>query len=380
MSGPHPSVAGQRLAVRQALGGLPPGALVLVGCSGGPDSLALAAATAFVAPRAGWRAGAVVVDHGLQAGSSAVAARAAGQCIALGLDPVEVVPVIVGGSRGRAGDRWDGPEAVARDARLTALDDAAGRRGALAVLLGHTLDDQAESVLLGLARGSGGRSLAGMAPRRGRFVRPFLGVRRTDTERACAELGLDPWLDPTNTVTTPAPSATGVGGGDSAASRPTPSPPLRNQVRHLILPVLEDVLGPGVAPALARTADLLRDDADLLEDLAATVLAQAAAAAAAAPQGLTGVGTWPDAAVVLDVGVLADAPRALRTRALLRAMVQAGLAAGTLTHAHVVAVDALVVTWHGQGPVHLPDGGRAQRRCGRLAVVGTTRGSSARWT
>src|SRR5690606_20312838 len=111
--------------------------LVLVALSGGADSLALAAATAFEAPRAHLRAGAVIVDHGLQAASTEVAERAAEQARALGLDPVVVVRVQVGSA--------GGPEAAARDARYAALVETIQTTDAAALLLGHTLDDQAET-------------------------------------------------------------------------------------------------------------------------------------------------------------------------------------------------------------------------------------------
>jgi tRNA(Ile)-lysidine synthase len=143
-----PAIADLRRAVRAAL---PAEGLVLVALSGGPDSLALAAATAF---EAAGRAGAVIVDHGLQAGSAAIAEAAAEQARSLQLDPVIVVAVTVGAD--------GGPEAAARAARYRALSEAAASLGASAVLLGHTLDDQAETVLLGLARGSGATSLQGM--------------------------------------------------------------------------------------------------------------------------------------------------------------------------------------------------------------------------
>ena len=324
-----PALAAQRRAVRDALADLVPGALVLVGCSGGPDSLALAAATAVEAPRLGVRAGAVVVDHGLQPGSDDVAERAAAQCRELGLEPVEVVVVDASSGAG-------GPEAAARDARYAALSAAAGRHAAAAILLGHTLDDQAESVLLGLARGSGARSLAGMAPRRDLIRRPFLGVRRSQTLHACAVLGLEPWHDPSN----------GPG---------TLPSPLRSQVRHTLMPVLDDVLGPGVAEALARTAELLRADADLLEAQAATLLATA---------------RTPDGD--LDVAALEGTEPALRWRALRLAMVGAGVPAGALTMAHVAAADALVTHWRGQTGVSLPGGHQMVRRYGRLTVGGTT--------
>ncbi|WP_125616515.1 tRNA lysidine(34) synthetase TilS [Specibacter cremeus] len=213
--------------------------LVLVACSGGPDSLALAAVLAFFARRGEIRAGAVVVDHGLQPGSADVAARAADQLRGLGLDPVQVRAVVVA-------DDGDGPESAARTARFGALGEAARDLGARTVLLGHTLDDQAESVLLGLARGSGTRSLAGIRERRGIYLRPFLALRRTETEEICAALGLAPWHDPANT--------------DPAY--------LRSRVRHEILPYLEERLAPGIAANLARTATILAQDADHLDALA----------------------------------------------------------------------------------------------------------------
>lgn len=320
MTGPEPAVAAVRVAVRRALADVPDGALVLVACSGGPDSLALAAGLAFEA-RGRWRAGAIVVDHGLQPGSDEVAARAAAACAGLGLDPVVVRRVEVFG-RG-------GPEAAAREARYAAFEAVAAEAGAVAVLLGHTLDDQAESVLLGLARGSGPRSLAGMPPARGAFRRPLLGLARAETAAACAAAGLTPWRDPTND--------------------PGPTSPLRSRVRGEVLPVLDDVLGPGVAAALARTADLAREQADALDVLADDLLARAAGD----EEGF-------------DAAVLAAAPDGLRRGALHRAAVAAGAPAGSLTRAHVLALDALLVDWHGQGPVALPGGTAGVRRYGRL--------------
>ncbi|MBO3100798.1 tRNA lysidine(34) synthetase TilS [Cellulomonas fengjieae] len=325
MTGPARPVAAVRSAVAAAVGDLQPGALVLVACSGGPDSLALAAGAAFVAERSArtgspWRARAVVVDHGLQGGSAHVADEAAAACRGLGL-PADVVAVTVDGAG----------EAAARTARYAALERSADALGASAVLLGHTLDDQAETVLLGLARGSGARALAGMAPARGRFRRPLLGLRRTDTLGACAALGLTPWHDPTNDGTH----------ADAA---------LRSRVRTEVMPVLERVLGPGVAEALARSADQLRADADLLDVLAQDLLASARAADG------------------LDVDVLTAAAPALRTRALRSAAIAAGSPAGALGHAHVQALDALITRWHGQGPVALPGGIAAHRSCGRLAL------------
>ena len=350
VSGPPGAVAAVRVAVRRALDDLPSGALVLVACSGGPDSLALAAGAAFVAGSAdapGWRAGAVVVDHALQGGSDEVAARAAAACRDLGLDPVLVRRVAVSGP--------GGPEAAARDARYAALETAAREVGAAAVLLGHTLDDQAETVLLGLARGSGPRSLAGMPAVRGALRRPLLGLTRAQTVAACAAAGLRPWHDPTNSA--------------------GPDAPLRSRVRDELVPVLDDVLGPGVVAALARTADLAREQADAIDALAAELLVRAASSSSgnasgpAASRGATSptaASSGAGAASGWDVATLAAAPDGLRRAALRAAAVGAGAAAGALTRVHVLALDSLCTDWHGQGPVQLPGGPIGGRRYGRL--------------
>jgi tRNA(Ile)-lysidine synthase len=331
--GPAPAVAGVRRAVRAALGGAPPGALVLAACSGGADSLALAAALAFTAPRLGLRGGAVTVDHGLQSGSAARAARVADALRGMGLDPAEARTITVGAG--------GGPEAAARTARYAALSDAARESGAWAVLLGHTRDDQAETVLLGLARGSGARSLSAMPstsghPPRARYLRPLLGVPRAMTRDACAALGLDVWDDPHN--------------ADPAYGRV--------RVRHRVLPVLEAELGPGMAAALARTAGLLRDDADALDEWAAR-----AAESAAHPDG------------GLDAKALAELPRAVRSRVLRAAALAAGSPATDLTAAHVAAVDGLVTAWHGQRHIDLPGPVMARRHDGRVVFAAVAPGA-----
>lgn len=316
--GPAPAVAAVRNAVRTALGDLRSGDLVLAACSGGADSLALAAALAFVAPRAGLRAGGVTVDHGLQDGSAARAADVGRTLGAFGLDPVVIETVSVDGS--------GGPEAAARAARYTALEQAAAAAGARAVLLGHTLDDQAETVLLGLARGSGARSLAGMPARRGIFRRPLLSVRRSVTREACGALGLDVWDDPHNY--------------DKRYARV--------RVRQDVLPVMEEALGPGVAEALARTAGQLRADSEVIDTISAERLSHPAALAADSLSGM---------------------PVAVRTRVLRSAAIAAGCPAGALTAGHVDRVARLVTDWHGQRWVDLPGGVRASRRDGRVLFV-----------
>jgi tRNA(Ile)-lysidine synthase len=371
VAGPHPDVAAARTAVRRALADVPAGP-VLVGCSGGADSLALAAATAFVAARAGRRAGAVVVDHGWTPGSAAVAARAAAQCEGLGLDPVDVVRLSDGTDGGDGADGVErasatggagGPEGAARAGRYAAFRAAAARYAAAAVLVAHTLDDQAETVLLGLARGSGARSLAGMAAVRPLvpaaaagplLVRPFLGLRRAQTEQVCHACGLEPWLDPAN--------------ADPAYAR--------SRVRAA-LAGLGDALGPGLPEALARTGDLLREDADALDGAALDLLATATAATTDGP---AGAGDEPPADVfrdliALDVATLAAAPAAVRRRALLAAARRAGSPAGSLARRHVLAVDALVVAWRGQGAAHLPGHVVVRRVCGRLLLAAATRWS-----
>ncbi len=324
--GPHPAVAEVRRGVRRGLAGLPPGCLVLAACSGGPDSLALAAALAHEAPRCGLRGGGVTVDHGLQPGS-AERARAVAEVLAgLGLDPVENVRVAVTGGAGHGG-----PEAAARSARYRALDEAAGRTGAAAILLGHTQDDQAETVLLGLARGSGSRSLSGMAARRGAYRRPLLGTGRATLRAACDALGLRPWDDPHNT--------------DPAFSRA--------RVRHQVIPVLEAALGPGVAAALARTASQLRSDAEALDELAASQ----------APGMRDADGSW-------RADLLAAAHPAIRTRVLRAAAIGAGCPPGALTARHIGALDELVTQWRGQRWADLPGGVRGMRQCGKLIFTG----------
>ncbi len=321
----NPAVA----EVRSAVAGffdrhpLDDGALALVAVSGGADSLTLAAATQFVAVKRGLRAGAIVVDHGLQSDSATVAERAAETVRSLGLDPVEVVRVVVGTD--------GGPEAAARDARYDALRAAAERHDASVVLTGHTRNDQAETVLLGLARGSGPGSLRGIAELEDGIGRPLLDVTRETTRAAALAEGLDPWDDPHNL-------------DDRFA---------RVRVRHTVLPVLESELGPGIVDALSRTADLVRDDDDALDLLAAGMAHQV-------------LDANPVAFAANDV---ATRPRALRSR-IIRIAAQRAWGT-TLSHTQTRAVDALLVDWHGQGPVDVT-GGSVVRHDGRVVFTPTS--------
>ncbi|WP_307433512.1 tRNA lysidine(34) synthetase TilS [Pseudarthrobacter defluvii] len=294
---------------------------VIVACSGGPDSLALAAVAAYFARRGHVdghpvTVGAVVVDHQLQDGSAGIAARTAHALEELGLSPVEVRAVTVACA-------GMGPEAAAREARHAALETAAAQQGAEAILLGHTLDDQAEQVLLGLARGSGTRSLAGMRPARGKLVRPFLGLRRADTEEICAVEELEPWHDPTN--------------ADPAFAR--------SRTRVEVLPHLEEKLGPGVAESLARTAAILQLDADYLEDVAESTYA---------------------CLVERDGSELSLPEEALRTLApAIRYRVIAKAAADVggqqPSYQRLLAAEALLRRQGSAGPVELPGGVSAYR-------------------
>ena len=320
-----PAIADVRRAVRQSwdAAGVVAGDLVLVACSGGPDSLALAAAVAFEAPRAGILAGAVIVEHGIQAVTKQIAAETAEVLRGLGLDPVQVAPVSVGTD--------GGPEAAARAARYQALDEAAAALDAKAIMLGHTLDDQAETVLLGLARGSGARALNGMAAHSGRYLRPLLGIKREVTHAFCSDSGLKPWADPQN-----------------SEERFT-----RVRVRNNVLPMLEAELGPGVAEALARTAELLREDTDYLD---AQALAAYDLAVSAGPTSLT-----------LDVDRLKDLPPAIRNRVILRALEVFG---ATISRVHVLAVTDLIDNWHGQKELTLP-GVRVVRQGAQITLKTT---------
>ncbi|QNN51200.1 tRNA lysidine(34) synthetase TilS [Nocardioides mesophilus] len=312
-----PAVAAVRRAVRSALAGLPgpeePSSAgvppVLVACSGGADSLALLAATVFEA-RGSRRVVGVTVDHGLQEGSAGHTARVVQQMATLGAD--ETVSVRV-----RVEPAGRGPEAAAREARYAVLEEVAGRTGAAAVLLGHTADDQAETVLLGLTRGSGGRSIAGMRRGFGPFLRPLLDLTRAQTEAACTAQGIGFWSDPHN--------------DDDRFTR--------SRVRRHVLPVLEAELGPGVAATLARTADQVREDVEALDALADAARQEAAVAGE------------PGA---LDARVLAGQLPALRRRVLRLAALAAGSPGAELFRVHVLAMDALVTDWHGQREVQLP--------------------------
>ncbi len=295
----------------------------VVGVSGGADSLALAAVVGFFVRRRGVVAKAVVVDHGLQRNSIEVAARAAHQCEQLGL-PALVRPI-------RVQEFGTGPEDAARVARYQALHEEAGEAN---VLLAHTLDDQAETVLLGLGRGSGPRSISGMRPANGRLHRPFLTLRRAETELICTLHDLDWWDDPHN---------------EDPSFR-------RVRVRREVLPLLEEVLGGGAAEALARTADLVRLDADTLDLLASRAT--------------------PETGVIEDVRAFAGLDEAVRLRIWRALAIAAGSSSGELSHGHTRALDELV-TARGGTRIELPGGVVAIREGARVRFAAKATGSGS---
>lgn len=322
-----PAVVAARTAVERSLADVVAGQGVVVACSGGPDSLALVGATVWACARRNVRVHAVVVDHGLQDGSDLIAAWAAGVCRRLGADSADVMVVRVGGE--------GGPEAAARDARFAALEVAAGQFGAQAVLLGHTLEDQAETVLLRLARGSGARSLSAMRPQSGLWRRPLLAMPRAVVHAAAHELlgplGEEPWTDPHN--------------GDRGFARV--------RVRETLDRLVGD-LGPGVVMGLVRSAGMLADDADLLDGLADEAFAHLVTAA--------GPGLSADCA---DLVLL---PPAVRTRVIRLMSLGVGCPPDALGYEHVARLDQFVVEWHGQGEARLPGGVVGERLCGRLCL------------
>lgn len=320
-----PAVADVRRLVRECLENhdAETNDLILVACSGGADSLALAAALAFEGPKLGVRIGAVIIDHGIQPETAKVAKETSKQLAELGIPLVEIVTVQVGSEGGL--------EAAARVARYEAIDEVAAAHDAKFVLLGHTLGDQAETVLLGLARGSGARSLSGMAELTGRYLRPLLSVTRRETVEVCEATDLTFWDDPHNR--------------DDRFSRV--------RVRENVLPILEKELGPGIAESLARTADQLREDADALDQLAESAYQE--------------IGRAASSSIELSIDGLSKLPEAIRYRVIRIA----GTALdGHFHRSHVLEIDRLLTNWHGQKPLTVP-GVRVERTGENLVLKST---------
>jgi tRNA(Ile)-lysidine synthase len=305
-----------RKAVRPWLSGLT-SETILFGCSGGADSMALAAALLKEAENA--KVIPVVVDHGLQKDSAEIAAQTVSKLKELGYSEVATARANV--------EVIDGLEASARRARYLIFKQFIDAYQPKYFMLAHTLNDQAETVLLGLARGSGARSLSGMAVENNIFVRPLLKITRAQTVAACIESGIEVWIDPHNS--------------DERFARV--------KVRQNLLPIFEEKLGPGVTEALARTADLLRDDADALDDFANQFFAQVDPAS-------------------IEIADLARLPKAIRTRVLRLAIYKAGAPSGMLSADHIAQAEALISEWHGQGEVSLPGNVKLSRNSGRITL------------
>ena len=308
-----------RNAVKAQLAYLEAGDSVLVAVSGGADSLVLAYAVLKESAANAIRTVAVTVDHQLQMNSAEQAEKVSYQLRKMGFENVYIKKVVV--------STEPGIEAGARSARYQAISEVAEQEKITKVFLGHTRDDQAETVLLGLARGSGTRSLSGMAVENDLFIRPLLAITREQTEKACREVDLEFWNDPHNLNTEFS----------------------RVKVRLNVLPVMEKNLGPGISAALARSASLLRDDADALDAMAAE---------AAASMNLHD----------LDCEKLSALPRAIRTRILRSAIYASGAPSGSISADHVASAEALVTSWHGQGALSLPGGVKVERISGRLSL------------
>jgi tRNA(Ile)-lysidine synthase len=308
-----------RLAVRSELEDIAAGDSVLVAASGGADSSALAAALLLECKTKSIKVIALIIDHGLQKNSADVTHETKRTLTKIGYENIEIRRVSV--------EITDGLEASARRARYQALSDVANSHNAVAVFLGHTKDDQAETVLLGLARGSGSRSLSGMASRVDRYRRPLLSITRAQTEAACEEAGIKFWQDPHN-----------------QSMEFT-----RVRVREVVLPTMEKEIGPGISDALSRSAKLLRDDADALDYLSEEIFSKLEPAS-------------------LEISKLESQPRAIRTRILRRAIYLAGAPQGSLSAEHIEPVEALITAWKGQGPISLPGGVTVARISGRLSL------------
>ena len=303
-----PSQGQLRLAVRTTLtANTKPGQKLLIAVSGGADSLALAAACEFEAKKLGLKIAAAVIDHSLQKNSDKVAAQTSKTLQLLGFQEVVVKKVAVG----KAG----GPEAAARTARYTALESIRQQTKSTFVVLGHTASDQAETVLLGLVRGSGSKSLSGMSEKTGLLLRPLLGIERSTTEAFCKDSGIKFWSDPQNK--------------DEKF--------LRVMIRYKVLPFLELLLGGSVAKSLIRTADQLREDDQYLDSQASKAFKKWAKVSASG--------------ISFDALALGKLPAAILNRVIKKALDAFG---SESSRTHVLAVTDLVLSWHGQKPLAAP--------------------------
>ena len=311
-------------AVQNLLKNFDAGDYVLVGCSGGADSLALVWTTSVVGKRLELKVGAIIVDHQLFPESNDVALNAKKQCEDLGIQEVIIKKVNVEHNH-------EGLEAAARIARYEAFENVLHETNAQAILLAHTQDDQAETVLMRLTRGSGAKSLSGMAQVSGKYLRPFLHLRKKLVHDSLDLIGLKAWQDPANT--------------DHQF--------LRVKVRHELMPKIVEVLGESAISSLDKTSQLLRLDNQALEELAQQFF-----------ESQKDVKTNG-----LEISELEKLPEAIRTRVLRIFAIASGVHPGPFSFEHIEAIDALVKNWHGQGNVDLPGFIQATRVDGSLRFV-----------
>jgi tRNA(Ile)-lysidine synthase len=319
MSAPNPATVELRRAVRPWLANLSAHSKILVGVSGGADSMALAFVLRLEAENLELELIPVIVDHGLQENSDLIAKGVEKKLKEIGFAEIFLARALV--------TVTDGLESSARRARFQIFNQAVETFSATAFFLAHTENDQAETVLLGLARGSGTKSLSGMAEVNGVFIRPLLAISRELTVAVCGENKIDFWQDPHNSN----------------------EEFTRVRVRKNILPLMEDQIGPGIISALARSARILREDADALDSLAAQYLAN---------KDVTD----------LSVEALQELPKAIRSRVLRAAIYAVGAPAGSISADHLAPIEALVTDWRGQGPTSLPGGVKVARISGRLSL------------
>lgn len=315
-------------AVQNLLKDFDAGDYVLVGCSGGADSLALAWTTLVVGKRLELKTGVIIVDHQLFPESNSVALNAKKQCEDLGIEEVIIKKVNVE-------QNHEGLEAAARIARYEAFENVLQETNAQVILLAHTQDDQAETVLMRLTRGSGAKSLSGMAQVSGKYLRPFLHLRKKLVHDSLDLIGLKAWQDPANT--------------DHQF--------LRVKVRHELMPKIVEVLGESAISSLDKTSQLLRLDNQALEDIAQQFF-----------------GSQKDVKTKgLEISELEKLPEAIRTRVLRICAIASGVHPGPFSFEHIEAIDALVKNWHGQGNVDLPGFIQATRVNGSLRFVASKR-------
>ncbi|MGA0083315.1 MAG: tRNA lysidine(34) synthetase TilS [Candidatus Nanopelagicales bacterium] len=314
-------------AVNNLLKDFEPADNILVACSGGADSLALAWTSQVVTKRIGLNLIAVIIDHQLIKESSQVAQDAKKKCEDFGIEKVVIKQIEVK-------DDNDGLEAAARKARYEAFEESVNEFNAKAVLLAHTQDDQAETMLMRLTRGSGAKSLSAMKEVSGKYLRPFLHIRKQVLVDALEKENISYWQDPANTN----------------------YKFLRAKVRHELMPKLIEVLGDSAIDSLDRTSGLLKEDNEALESIA--------------------LESYEKLNKELKVQELEKLPTAIRKRVIKIAALNSGVTPGPFSFEHIEAIDALVTNWHGQGNVDLPGFIQASRVDQTIRFISSRKTSS----